>query len=312
MLSDNLLKQTTQLSEKLPGAQILEIKTSLRFRRFTEKFFFSLVRFSAFIVLGSLAAIIGFIIYHGAGAISWDFLLEFPRNSMTEGGIFPAILGTLLLAIGALVIALPLGCGAAIYLAEYAKPGPLLSIIRLGVSNLSGVPSVVFGLFGLAFFVGYLGFGRSLIAGSLTLALLVLPTVTAASEEALRQTPQSFREAAIALGANRWQAIRQIVLPVALPNMLTGAILALGRAAGETAPIMFTAATAYSLSLPDSPKSEVMALPMHIYNLATNGTHIEATRHLQYGSVLVLVALVLGLSLVAIIIRAKLRRGRQW
>jgi len=271
-----------------------------------------LIRFSAALVLAVLGGILVFIFYHGFSAITWEFLSGFPRDGMTKGGIFPAILGTLLLAMGALVIALPLGCGAAVYLAEYARPGPVLTVIRLGISNLSGVPSVVFGLFGLALFVGFLGLGRSLLSGSLTLGLLVLPMVISAAEEALRQTPRSFREAAIGLGASRWQAIRQVVLPAALPGMLTGAILALGRAAGETAPIMFTAAAAYTLALPDSLMSEVMALPTHIYNMATSGTHIEETRPLQYGSVLVLMALVLSLSLVAIIIRARLRRKRQW
>ena len=281
-------------------------------RRRREKAALLLIRLSAALVLSILGGILAFIIYQGAGALNWDFLSEFPREGMTEGGIMPAILGTVYLSLGALLIALPLGCGAAVYLAEYARPGPLLSAIRLGISNLAGVPSVVFGLFGLAFFVGYLGFGRSLLSGSLTLAMLVLPTVTSAAEEALRRTPQSFREAAIGLGASRWQAIRQVVLPAALPDMLTGAILALGRAAGETAPIMFTAAAVYTLALPDSAFSEVMALPTHIYNLATSGTRIEETRPLQYGSVLVLMALVLGLSLVAIIIRARLRRNRRW
>jgi phosphate transport system permease protein len=271
-----------------------------------------LIRLSAVLVLGALSGILAFIVYHGAAALSWEFLTEFPRESMTAGGIFPAVLGTVLLAAGSLSIALPLGCGAAIYLAEYARPGKLLTAIRLGINNLAGVPSVIFGLFGLSVFIGVFGFGRSLLSGSLTLAMLVLPIVISATEEALRQTPQSFREAAIGLGANRWQAIRQVVLPAALPNMLTGAILALGRAAGETAPIMFTAAAAYTLAMPDSIFSEVMALSTHIYNLATSGTHIEETRRLQYGSVLVLMALVLGMSLIAIILRAKLRRGRQW
>lgn len=281
-------------------------------RRFREFLALTAIRLSAAFVLAVLAGILAFIVYHGISVISWDFLTEFPRNGMTEGGIFPALIGTIYLAAGSLIISLPLGFGSAIYLAEYARPGPLLTAIRLGISNLSGVPSVVFGLFGLALFVGILGFGRSLLSGSLTLSLLILPTVIAAAEEALRQTPQSFREAAIGLGANRWQAIRQVVLPAALPNMLTGAILALGRAAGETAPIMFTAAAAYTLALPDSLLSEVMALSTHIYNMATSGTHIEETRPLQYGAVLVLMALVLGMSLTAIIIRAKLRRNRRW
>ncbi|MDR2350458.1 MAG: phosphate ABC transporter permease PstA, partial [Deltaproteobacteria bacterium] len=234
------------------------------------------------------------------------------RDSMAKGGVLPAITGTILLALGALLTALPLGFGAAIYLAEYARPGALVSFIRLGVANLAGVPSVVFGLFGLSLFVTTLGFGRSMLSGSLTLGLLILPTVTAAAEEALRQTPQSFREAALALGASRWQAIRQVVLPAALPGMLTGAILALGRAAGETAPIIFTASAAYTLAVPDSIFREVMALSTHILNLATNGTRIEETRPQQFGTALVLLALVLGLSLLAIILRAKLRRGRKW
>jgi phosphate transport system permease protein len=211
-----------------------------------------------------------------------------------------------------MAISIPLGFGAAIYLAEYAKPGPLVTGIRLGVANLAGVPSVVFGLFGLSLFVSTFGFGRSLLSGCLTLGLLTLPTVTAAAEEALRQTPASFREAALALGASRWQAVRQVILPAALPGMLTGAILALGRAAGETAPITLTSATAYSPSLPDSPFNEAMALTTHIYNLATNGANIAATKPQQFGTSLVLMAMVLGLSLAAVVLRARLRRSRRW
>ncbi|MDR1164842.1 MAG: phosphate ABC transporter permease PstA [Deltaproteobacteria bacterium] len=284
-----------------------------RQRRYREqKLAFLAIRLAAGLSLGVMAAIIIYIVVNGVPALSWAFLTEFPRDNMSAGGIFPAIVGTVLLAVGALLTALPLGFGAAIYLAEYARPGPLVTAIRLGVANLAGVPSVVFGLFGLSLFVTTLGFGRSLLSGSLTLGLLILPTVTAAAEEALRQTPASFREAALALGANRWQAIRQVVLPAALPGMLTGAILALGRAAGETAPIVFTASAAYTLLLPDSIYREVMALPTHILNLATNSVHIEATRPQQFGSALVLLVLVLGLSTFAIVVRAKLRRGRQW
>ncbi|MDR1607008.1 MAG: phosphate ABC transporter permease PstA [Deltaproteobacteria bacterium] len=262
--------------------------------------------------LAVLAILVIYLAYQGLGAISWEFLSQFPRDSMTAGGIWPAILGTFWLAVGAMVVAIPLGFGTAIYLAEYARPGPLLTAIRLGVNNLAGVPSVVFGLYGLAIFVGFLGFGRSLLSGALTLGVLTLPTVTAAAEEALRQTPASFREAALALGANRWQAIRQVILPAALPGMLTGAILALGRAAGETAPIIFTASAALTLSAPESAFSEVMALPTHIFNLATNGTHIAATRPQQFGTCLTLIVLVLGLSLIAIITRARLRKGKKW
>jgi phosphate transport system permease protein len=259
-----------------------------------------------------MASIVLYVVVHGLPALSVEFLTEFPRDSMQAGGIFPAILGTLLLALGALLTALPLGFGAAIYLAEYARPGKFVTALRLGVANLAGVPSVVFGLFGLSLFVTTFGFGRSLLSGSLTLGLLILPTVTASAEEALRQTPAAFREAALALGASRWQAILQVVLPAALPGMLTGSILALGRAAGETAPIVFTASAAYTLVTPDSVFREVMALPTHILNLATNSTHIEGTRPQQFGTALVLLILVLSLSITAIILRARLRKGRKW
>jgi phosphate transport system permease protein len=281
--------------------------------RLVRQFFaLAMIRLSAALVLGIMATIIIYIVINGFSAINFGFLTEFPKESMTKGGIFPAIVGTLCLAIGSMMVSLPLGFGAAIFLSEYTRPGKVVTLIRLGVTNLAGVPSVVFGLFGLVLFVDIFGFGRSLLSGCLTLGLLTLPTVIASSEEALRQTPTSFREAALALGANRWQAIRQVVLPVALPGMLTGIILALGRAAGETAPITFTATAIYTALLPDSVFSEVMALTTHIFNLASNGNHIEATKPLQFGSSLVLLFLVLGLSSFAIVIRAKIRRKRTW
>jgi phosphate transport system permease protein len=211
-----------------------------------------------------------------------------------------------------LLVALPLGVASAIYLSEYAAQGRAVRIIRLGIQNLARVPSVVFGLFGLALFCVFFGMGVSIMAGSLTLGLLILPTVIGASEEALHQTPASFREASLGLGATRWQTIRKVVLPAALPGILTGSILAIGRAAGETAPIMFTAATFYTLQLPSSPMDQVMALPYHIYVLATAGVHIDQTRPLQYGAALVLICLVLGMSLTAVIIRARMRRKRNW
>lgn len=285
---------------------------SLKERQTRELLALGVIRFLGGSFLAVMGALVVYLVYRGGSAISWDFLTEYPRDSMTAGGIWPAIVGTFGLAAGSMLVAIPLGFGAAIYLAEYARPGPLLTVIRLGVNNLAGVPSVVFGLFGLAVFVSFLGFGRSLLSGCLTLGVLTLPTVTAAAEEALRQTPASFREAALALGANRWQAIRQVVLPAALPGMLTGAILALGRAAGETAPIIFTASAALTLNAPESVFSEVMALPTHIFNLATNGAHIAATRPQQFGACLTLIVLVLGLSLFALIIRARLRKGRKW
>ena len=287
-------------------------ETYLKIRKGKEIFAFGLFRLATLLVVAALGGIIFFIVYQGIGAINWTFLTDIPRDSMTKGGIFPAILGTIYLTLGAVLVALPLGVASAIYLSEYAREGKILTIIRLGISNLAGVPSVVFGLFGLALFVGVFGFGISIAAGSLTLGLLILPTVIGAAEEALRQVPATFREASLGLGATRWQTIYKVVLPAALPGILTGSILGIGRAAGETAPIMFTAATFYTMQLPGSPFDEVMALPFHIYVLATAGTHIDQTRPLQYGTVLVLMALVLGLCLSAIFIRTRMRRKKKW
>ncbi|MCA1987857.1 MAG: phosphate ABC transporter permease PstA [Desulfarculus sp.] len=285
---------------------------SLSARKMREALAFMVFRLAMLLVLLSLGGILLFVLIHGLGALSWEFISQPPRNSMTEGGIFPAIMGTIYLTLGAILVALPLGVAASIYLSEYASEGRVLRIVRLGIQNLAGVPSVVFGLFGLGLFVVFFGMGVSIMAGSLTLGLLILPTVIGASEEALRQVPSTFREASLALGATRWQTIRKVVLPAALPGILTGSILGIGRAAGETAPIMFTAATFYTLYLPDSVFSQVMALPYHIYVLATAGTHIAQTRPLQYGTVLVLISLVLGLSLVAIITRTRMRRTKKW
>lgn len=285
---------------------------SLRARKLRQTMAFGVFRIAILTVMGGLGAILFWIVVQGAGAISWEFLSQPPRDAMTHGGIFPAIVGTLYLTIGAIAVALPLGVAASVYLSEYATDGKALKIVRLGIQNLAGVPSVVFGLFGLALFCVFFGFGVSLLAGSLTLGLLILPTVIGASEEALRAVPNTFREASLGLGATRWQTIRKVVLPAALPGILTGSILAIGRAAGETAPIMFTAATFYTLQLPTSPMQEVMALPYHIYVLATAGTHINETRPLQYGTVMVLITLVLGLSLLAIVVRTRMRRGKKW
>ena len=224
----------------------------------------------------------------------------------------PAILGTIYLTIGAIAIGLPLGVASAIYLTEYARQGRIIRVIKIGINCLAGVPSVVFGLFGLGFFVVFLKFGSSILAGSLTLGILIMPTIIGASEEALKAVPQTFREASLALGVSKWQTTLRIVLPTALPGILTGSILGIGRAAGETAPIMFTAAAYFTAKLPSSIFDEVMALPYHIYVLATAGTNIEQTRPLQYGTVLVLVALVLGIDLIAIVIRSYKRKQKRW
>jgi len=271
---------------------------------------FNLFRLSALICGAVLAVVIGFIVSRGWRAINWTFLTQMPMDSMTKGGILPCIVGTLIISIGSIAIALPIGVASAIYLNEYARPGRLVRFLRLGINNLAGVPSVVFGLFGLSLLVVWMGFGVSIISGCLTLAAMTLPVIIGTAEEALRSVPETYREASLGLGATKWQTIYRVVLPAALPGILTGAILGISRAAGETAPIMFTAAVFYTPSLPSSLSDKIMALPYHIYVLATAGTDIQTTRPLQYGTALVLIALVLGLNLIAIIYRTRLRRRR--
>jgi phosphate transport system permease protein len=284
----------------------------MRWRYFKQHIFFGVVSLSAVVITLTLLGILAYVFIHGFRAVTWDFLTLPPTDSMTKGGIMPAIVGTLYLTVGAIAVALPLGIVSAIYLTEYAKQGRMIRMIRVGVNCLAGVPSVVFGLFGLGFFVVFLKFGSSILAGSLTLGILILPTIIGASEEALKSVPQTFREASLALGVSKWNTISRVVLPSALPSILTGAILGIGRAAGETAPIMFTAAAFFTAVLPRSIFDEVMALPYHIYVLATAGTNIELTRPLQYGTVMVLVALVLGIDLIAIVIRSAIRRKKSW
>lgn len=255
-----------------------------------------------------LIIIVYFLLANGIEAISWEFLTKPPTDSMTQGGILPCIIGTFLLCAVTIITALPIGVASAIYLNEYATKGKLVRIIRMGINNLAGVPSIVFGLFGLAFFCIVLKMGVSLIAGGLTLAIMTLPVIIASSEEALKSVPDTYRQASLAMGATKWQTIYRIVLPAAFPGIITGGILGLSRAAGETAPIMYTGAVFFSPVLPDSPFDAVMALPYHIYVLATAGTNIEATRHLQYGTALVLIALVFGMNSIAIILRSRIRK----
>jgi phosphate transport system permease protein len=272
---------------------------------------FGIFRGAAWVNGIALVIILYFMISNGWRAINWTFLTQPPMDSMTKGGILPCIVGTIGLSLGAILFAFPIGVASAIYLNEYARPGRFLRIIRLGINNLAGVPSVVFGLFGLAFFVIYLKFGVSLLSGALTLGAMTLPVIIGSAEEALKAVPDTYREASLALGATKLQTIFRVVLPAALPGILTGGILGISRAAGETAPIMFTAAVFFSPRLPSSVFDEIMALPYHIYVLATAGTEIEATRPLQYGTALVLIVLVLGLNLIAIIWRSRLRKRMQ-
>lgn len=297
------------LSVPTPPRQSLSVTTGRdRVRKTKQWLAFMMLRGAILIVASALAVIVGFLVINGISSISWGFLTEVPRNNMTEGGIWPCIVGTLLLSLGAMAVALPLGVASAIYLHEYALPGKTMRIIRLGVNNLAGVPSVVFGLFGLGLFVTAMNLGVSILAGWLTLGVLCLPVIIGTTEEALRSVPATYREASLALGGTKWQTIWRVVLPSALPGILTGSILGISRAAGETAAIMFTAAVFYTPKMPNSIFSDVMALPYHIYVLATAGTEIEKTRPIQYGTALVLIALVLGMNLFAIILRAWLQR----
>lgn len=256
----------------------------------------------------ALAVMVYFIISRGWRAMSWEFISQVPRESMTRGGILPCIVGTVSLCFITILVALPIGVASAVYLNEYATQGKMVRLIRLGINNLAGVPSIVFGLFGLAFFCIVLKMGVSLAAGGVTLGIMTLPVIIGASEEALKAVPHTHREASLAMGATKWQTIRKIVLPMAFPGIITGSILGLSRAAGETAPIMYTGAVFFTPDLPGSILDEVMALPYHIYVLATAGTHIEATRSLQYGTALVLILLVFGMNLTAIIMRSKMRK----
>lgn len=283
-------------------------RSSLQRRRLKQLGMFGLFRLAVLINGFALFIVVAFLLFNGAGAINWTFLTEVPRDSMTKGGIMPCILGTFVLSFGSMIVAFPWGVASAIYLHEYASGGALVRVIRMGINNLAGVPSVVFGLFGLAFFVTWMKLGVSILSGALTLGALILPVIIGTAEEALRAVPATYREASLALGATKWQTIYRVVLPAAFPGMLTGSILGISRAAGETAAIMFTAAVFFTPRIPSSLLDPVMALPYHIYVLATAGTEIEATRPLQYGTALVLIGLVFGMNLIAIIYRARLQR----
>lgn len=283
------------------------INTRARLR--TERIIFCLLRAAACINVCALLGVCIFLLRNGLPAVSWEFLTEPPRRAMTEGGVWPCIVGTVFLALGALAVSFPLGVASAVYLHEYAGRSRFAGIIRLGVKNLAGVPSIVFGLFGMSFFVITCNLGISLLSGILTLAVLTLPVIIGTAEEALRQVPSTYREASFALGATQSQTIAMVVLPAALPGMLTGAILGLARAAGETAAVMFTAVVFFTKKDVDSLFSPVMALSNHVYVLATSGTEIEKTMPLQYGTALVLVTLVLGMNLAAIILRDRMQKN---
>lgn len=266
-----------------------------------------ILRFSLVLVLFILGVIVFDIVSKGAGVINWEFLTSPPRTGMTEGGIFPAIVGTFYVTLITIAFAVPLGVAAAIYLNEYAVQGGLTRLVRMALRNLAGVPSIVFGLFGMAVFVKMFGFGPSLIAAGFTLGLLTLPVTVTASEEALATVPRAYREGSFALGATRWQVVRTVVLPRAVPGILTGTILGLARAAGETAPILATGAAFFLPHLPDSIKSQFMALPYHLFIMSTQHHAIAQVRPIAYGTALVLVVLVCLLNLVAVLLRKRYR-----
>ena len=272
---------------------------------------FFLLRACLFLVLAVLLLFLYDIGSKGGGAISWEFLTKAPRRGMTEGGIFPAIVGTFFVTLITAVLAIPLGMCAAIYLNEYARQTRLTRLIRLSIRNLSGVPSIVYGLFGVILFVNILRFGTSILSAGLTLGLMTLPWTITASEEALKTIPNSYREGALALGATKWQSIRTNVLPYAVPGMLTGTVLGLARAAGETAPILFTGAAFFLPMLPKSLGDQFMALPYHLYIMSTQHHAIVQVRPLAYGTALVLIVLVLGLNMTAVIVRYRLRRKQR-
>lgn len=272
-------------------------------KRTSQKFAFGFFTLLSYLVVAILFVILGFIIIKGGSVISWDFLTKAPEEGMTKGGIFPAIVGTFYLIVGSSIISFPIGIMSGIYMNEYATNDKVVRFIRIMTNNLSGVPSVVFGLFGMSLFVNALGWGDSIIAGSFTLALMSLPLIIRTTEEALKSIDDSFRHGSLALGATKLQTIRRVVLPMAFPNIITGLILSVGRVSGETAPILFTVAAYFLPQLPGSIFDQCMALPYHLYVISTSGTDIEASRGMAYGTALVLIAIVLVVNLLANLLR---------
>ena len=275
-----------------------------RQKRYTQGVAFWIFRLMSLAVVGILLWILGFLVVKGIGVVNWEFLTGMPEDGMTKGGIMPAIVGTLCLVAGSMIFAFPIGVMSGIYINEYAPNNWLVKFIRVMTNNLSSIPSIVFGLFGMALFVNTLGFGDSILAGSLTLGLLVLPVVIRTTEEALKAIDNSYRNASLALGATKLQTIRKVVLPMAFPNIITGLILSVGRVSGETAPILFTVAAYFLPKLPTSIFDQVMALPYHLYVLATSGTDLQASRPMAYGTALVLILIVLLINLLANGLRA--------
>ena len=279
-------------------------------RELVQRLGFAFLTLVTVVVVLPIVLVVGYIVVQGAPALSWEFITQMPRGGMREGGLLPAIIGTLWLTAGTAVFAVPLGVAMAVYLAEYASDNLLTRLVRLSIINLSGIPSVVYGLFGLGMFVLFLGFGSSILAGALTLSIMTLPVIISTSEEALRTVPHSFRTVSISLGGTKWQTISRIILPQALPGILTGVILGLERAAGETAPILFTVAAFFLPRLPRSVFDQTMALPYHLFVISTQVPGMPVK--IQYGTALVLLIFVLSMNLIAAGLRSYYRRRRQW
>jgi phosphate transport system permease protein len=298
------------ITSETTGAVPRSLHSTSSRRNTVQRLGFGLLSLLALLTILPILFIVVYIFWKGLPALSLEFLFEFPSNGMRSGGILPAILGTVYLTFFTTLFAVPLGIAAAVYLSEYAPDNRATRLIRIAIINLAGIPSIVYGLFGLGIFVLFFKLGTSILAASLTLAIMTLPVVISTAEEALRAVPQAFRVVSVSLGATQWQTIRQIILPQSLPGILTGVILGLERAAGETAPILFTGAAFYLPSLPQSPMDETMALPYHLYVISTQVPGMP--QEIQYGTALVLLILVLGLNLLATIIRARARARRQW
>lgn len=281
----------------------VDLQTEESRKTATQRLAFGLFAVLSAGVVVILFVILGFIIYKGGKVLSWDFLTEFPNDGMTTGGIYPAIIGTLYLVAGSSLVSFPIGILSGIYMNEYATNGKLIKFVRIMTNNLSGVPSIVFGLFGMALFVNYFKFGDSILAGSLTLGLLSVPLIIRTTEEALKAIDNNFRYASLALGATKLQTIFRVLLPIAMPNIITGLILSVGRVAGETAPILFTCAAYYLPKLPGGIMDQCMALPYHLYVVSTSGTNIDASREVAYGTALVLILFVLIINVLAHILR---------
>ena len=275
-----------------------------------EKIAFVILGIAALLVVAPIILTILYIIINGISAVNWQFISQSPRDGMRQGGILPAIIGTIVLILGSMLFSLPLGILSAIYLVEYAKDNFFTRLMKLSVVNLSGIPSIVYGLFGFTLFVVFLKFGTSILAGSLTLAIMSLPVIVTTTKEALEAVPASYREISLSLGATRWQTIRYCVLPYSIPGILTGTVLSLSRAAGETAPILFTVAAFYLPRLPHSVFDQVMALPYHLYVISTQVPNMPMG--LSFATAFVLIALVFLMNLVSIVLRSHYRKKKQW